>query len=500
MKLDLLLEGIEVLERGGATGEADVSSVGFDSRKVGRGDAFFALSGTQVDGHEFVDAVTAAGVAVVVVERMPQNIDPRVVYIRVADTHAALGIAAANFYDNPTRKLLLVGVTGTNGKTTTATLLYNLFERLGYKSGLISTIVCRVHEQSYPATHTTPDAVALNRLFADMVACGCQYAFMEVSSHSLAQRRIEGLHFAGALFTNITHDHLDYHGTFANYITAKKMLFDSLPSDAFAIYNGDDRNGRVMVQNCRARVKSFALSSGADFRCHIEEMLIDGMLLQIDSHQVWVKLTGRFNAYNMLGIYAAARMLGADCDEVLTALSTLDSAAGRFEVIRSRQGITAVVDYAHTPDALENVMQTVNEVRSGRGRLIVVVGCGGDRDRTKRPEMGEIAARLSDLAIFTSDNPRSEDPDQILQQITAGVPASRRYLTITRREEAIRAAVMTAGADDIILIAGKGHEDYQIVGSERHHFDDREQVRKCFAALDAGDASHNREEADSINN
>ena len=373
-----------------------------------------------------------------------------------------------------------MGVTGTNGKTTVATLLYDMYRAMGYRAGLISTVVYRIDNREIPSTHTTPDSIRLNAMLREMVDCGCDYCFMEVSSHSLVQHRVRGLQFRGAIFTNLTHDHLDYHGTFAEYIKAKKLLFDNLDRRAFALVNIDDRNGEVMVQNSVAAVSRYSLRAMADFRCKILEMHFDGMLLKVDDQEVWVNFLGRFNAYNLLAVYGAALLLGAEQGEVLQALSVLHSVSGRFEPIRSEQGVTAIVDYAHTPDALENVISTINEIRSAGQKLIVVCGCGGDRDATKRPEMGRIASREADIAIFTSDNPRTEDPEAILDQIMQGVEAGSRSLRISDREQAIRTAVMMAQHGDIVLVAGKGHETYQIIGRERRHFDDREVLRKAM--------------------
>jgi UDP-N-acetylmuramoyl-L-alanyl-D-glutamate--2,6-diaminopimelate ligase len=371
-------------------------------------------------------------------------------------------------------------VTGTNGKTTTATLLYNLFRALGYEAGLISTVRYCVGGNCTESTHTTPDALRLNAMMAEMAACGCEYCFMEVSSHSIVQRRIEGLTFAGAIFTNITHDHLDYHKTFAEYIRAKKLFFDDLPPEAFALVNADDRNGRVMAQNTRAAVRTLSLETAADFRCRVVEMRMDGMLLSIDGRELWVRFLGRFNAYNLLGIYGAAMLLGADRDEVLTALSGLEAVEGRFEYMVSPDGVTAVVDYAHTPDALQNVIDTINDILPPERRLITVVGCGGNRDNTKRPKMAHIAASKSDMAILTSDNPRFEEPDEIIAQMKAGIVSGDRYVAITDRREAIRAATVMARPGDVVLVAGKGHENYQDVKGVKFHFDDREEIAKAF--------------------
>ena len=447
------------------------------------GALFFATRGTQADGHAFIEAAVGAGAVAVVCETMPARLAEGVAYLRVADSSVALGRMASAFYGDPSRSLRLVGVTGTNGKTTTATLLYRLFRSLGYKVGLISTVTYCIDSERRESTHTTPDSVRLNRMMAEMVDRGCEYCFMEVSSHSLVQHRTEGLHFAGAVFTNITHDHLDYHHTFAEYIRAKKMLFDALGKEAFALTNADDRNGRVMVQNTAAAVSTYSLRAMADFRCKIVEMHLDGMLLRIDGQELWVGLLGRFNAYNLLAVYGAAVLLGLDRGEVLRVLSVLHAVSGRFEKVRAANGTTAIVDYAHTPDALENVIQTIEEIRTPEQQLIVVCGCGGDRDRTKRPEMAQIAVKYASTAIFTSDNPRHESPEAILDDMAAGLDPGVRYLRIADRAEAIRTAVMLSRPGDILLVAGKGHETYQIVGDVKHHFDDREEVRKAFETL-----------------
>ena len=454
-----------------------------DSRQVEPGDIFIAMRGTQVDGHKYIAAAEEKGAVAIVCETLPEQINPNVTYIKVADSQAVAGKIATTFYGDPTQKLRLVGVTGTNGKTTIATLLYDLYRRMGYRAGLISTVVYRIDEREIPSTHTTPDAIRMNAMLREMVDCGCDYCFMEVSSHSLVQERVRGLKFRGAMFTNLTHDHLDYHGTYAEYIRAKKLLFDRLPREAFALVNVDDRNGEVMVQNCKAHIARYSLRQMADYRAKVLEMLFDGMLLRIGQHEVWVSFLGRFNAYNLLCVYGAAVELGADEGEVLQALSALRSVSGRFEPLRSQSGITAIVDYAHTPDALENVISTINEIRTPKQRLFVVCGCGGDRDATKRPEMGRIASREASVAILTSDNPRTEDPEQILDQMMQGVESGAQSLRITDRRQAIRTAVMMASAGDIVLVAGKGHEDYQIVGREKLHFDDREELRKAFDEL-----------------
>ena len=463
--------------------DPEIAGLHSDSRKASAGDCFFAVRGTQCDGHDFIADAVRAGVAAVVCEELPAHQKEGVSYVVVDDSNGAMADMAAAFYDHPSRELRLVGVTGTNGKTTVATLLCDLFGALGYRAGLISTVVYRVGNRETESTHTTPDAVRLNAMLREMVDAGCEYCFMEVSSHSIVQERIRGLKFEGAVFTNITHDHLDYHKTFAEYIKAKKRLFDSLPKEAFALVNADDRNGEVMAQNTRARTSRYSLRAAADFNCKIVEMLFDGMLLRMDGSEVWVNFLGRFNACNLLAVYGAARLLGTDKEETLRALSTLRSVRGRFEPVRSASGITAIVDYAHTPDALENVIATVNDIRKPSQQLIAVCGCGGDRDRTKRPEMGAIASRDASIAIFTSDNPRTEDPEAILDEIMAGVREGARCLRIADRAQAIRTAVMLARPNDIILVAGKGHETYQIVGREKRHFDDREELAAAFREM-----------------
>ena len=468
------LQGDEQVSIGGLT---------YDSRHVQSGDCFFAVRGTQCDGHDFIPSAVTKGAAAVVCEMLPAVCDERVTYVVVADSQTAMAEMAAAFYDHPSRELRLVGITGTNGKTTTTTLISDLVRAMGYKAGLISTVVYRIDDREIVSTHTTPDTIRLNAMLREMVDVGCDYCFIECSSHAIVQERTHGLHFTGALFSNITHDHLDYHKTFAEYIRAKKLFFDRLPASAFALVNIDDRNGAVMVQNTAAKVKHYSLRSVADYRCKIIETHLDGMLLRIDDREVWVELTGRFNAYNLLAVYGAAVQLGFEPEEVLCTLSLLRSVSGRFEVLRAADGTTAVVDYAHTPDALENVIRTIEEIRTPQQQLIVVCGCGGDRDRTKRPEMAAIAVKYASTAIFTSDNPRHESPEAILDEMTAELPASTRYLRLTDRAEAIRTAVMLARPGDILLVAGKGHETYQIVGDEKFHFDDREQVRAAFAQL-----------------
>ena len=466
-----------------AKSDVQITGLTYDSRSVSEGCCFFAVRGTQSDGHQYIEQAVEAGARAVVCERLPEKQHDDVSYIVVEDTSAAMADMAAAFYDNPSHELHLVGVTGTNGKTTIATLLYDLYRKMGYRAGLISTVIYRIDTREVPSTHTTPDAIRLNAMLREMVDCGCDYCFMEVSSHSLVQNRVRGLRFRGALFTNLTHDHLDYHGTYAESIRAKKLLFDRLPREAFALVNVDDRNGDVMVQNCRAHISRYSLRQVATYHAKILEMLFDGMLLRIGQQEVWVSFLGRFNAYNLLCVFGAAMEMGADEGEVLQALSTLHSVSGRFEPLRSAGGVTAIVDYAHTPDALENVIATINDIRQAGQRLFVVCGCGGDRDPSKREAMGRIASREADVAILTSDNPRTEDPEHILDQIMQGVETGAQALRITDRRQAIRTAVMMAAKGDIILVAGKGHEDYQIIGREKIHFSDKEELRKAFEEL-----------------
>lgn len=474
-----LLDDARVLEIENSTNPI-IASLVYDSRSVEPGSCFFAVCGTQSDGHTYIASAIERGAVAVVCERMPEERVEGVSYAVVEDSNIAMAAMAAAYYDHPSRELRLVGVTGTNGKTTTATLLYDMFMAMGRKSGLISTVVYRIGEESLASTHTTPDAIRLNAMMRQMVDCGCQYCFMEVSSHSLAQHRTHGLRFAGGLFTNLTHDHLDYHGTYKEYIRAKKSFFDSLDKRSWAVVNIDDRNGEVMLQNCAARGYRLSLRSMADYRTKIVELHPDGMLLVIDNQEVWVKFTGRFNAYNLTTVYAAATLLGVDKMEVLTTLSQLSPVAGRFETITAEDRTMAIVDYAHTPDALENVLETIEELRRDEQRVVVVCGCGGDRDKSKRPEMAAIALRYATTAIFTSDNPRTESAEAILDDMVAGVGDKSNYLRITDRREAIRTAAMIAQAGDIIVVAGKGHEDYQIIGTTKHHFDDREEVRAAF--------------------
>ncbi len=474
-----LLDDARVLKIENSTNPI-IASLVYDSRSVEPGSCFFAVCGTQSDGHTYIASAIERGAVAVVCERMPEERVEGVSYAVVEDSNIAMAAMAAAYYDHPSRELRLVGVTGTNGKTTTATLLYDMFMAMGRKSGLISTVVYRIGEESLASTHTTPDAIRLNAMMRQMVDCGCQYCFMEVSSHSLSQHRTHGLRFAGGLFTNLTHDHLDYHGTYKEYIRAKKSFFDSLDKRSWAVVNIDDRNGEVMLQNCAARGYRLSLRSMADYRTKIVELHPDGMLLVIDNQEVWVKFTGRFNAYNLTTVYAAATLLGVDKMEVLTTLSQLSPVAGRFETITAEDRTIAIVDYAHTPDALENVLETIEELRRDEQRVVVVCGCGGDRDKSTRPEMAAIALRYATTAIFTSDNPRTESAEAILDDMVAGVGDKSNYLRITDRREAIRTAAMIAQAGDIIVVAGKGHEDYQIIGTTKHHFDDREEVRAAF--------------------
>ena len=481
MDLNNILKGIKVRLISGDS-SVKISSIAFDSRNVGPDSLFVAVRGTKADGHNYISAAVKAGASAVLCENIPENPGNNICWIKTDDTARALGQASSNFFGNPSGSLKLVGVTGTNGKTTIATLLYRLFTALGYKCGLFSTVCNYVVEKELPATHTTPDPVRLNSVMHDMVAAGCDYAFMEVSSHSAEQQRIAGLKFCGGIFTNLTHDHLDYHITFDNYLAAKKKFFDTLTTGAFALVNNDDRNGQVMLQNCMARKYTYSVRGTADFRCRLVEQSIDGMALKIMNEEVWTRLIGDFNASNLLAIYAASVLLGADRRDVLTALSNLTPVAGRLEVIRSEKGITGIVDYAHTPDALVNVIDTINKIRRGNEQLITVVGAGGDRDRTKRPRMALISAEGSSRLILTSDNPRTEDPEMILNDMEAGITAElkQKTLRITNRREAIRTAVMLAAPGDVILVAGKGHETYQEISGVKYHFDDREELKKAF--------------------
>lgn len=460
----------------------DVKGVCADSRKVQPGSLFVAVKGTLSDGHDYITKASDLGAVAIVCEKMPEAVNEKIVYVTVKNSAQALGIIASNFFGNPSEKMKLTGVTGTNGKTTTATLLYQLFTKLGYVAGLISTVENRIADKVIPATHTTPDPIQLNDLLRKMAEAGCAYVFMEVSSHAVDQDRIAGLKFTGAIFTNITHDHLDYHKTFENYIKAKKKYFDELSSDAFAIVNADDKRGMVMLQNTKATKYTFGLKKMVDFKGKIITNSIEGLEVEIGGKNVWFKMIGDFNAYNLLGVYGAAVLLGQDSDEVLTQLSTLQGAPGRFELVLPGSKVIAIVDYAHTPDALQNVLDTIAQFRTGNEQVITVVGCGGNRDKTKRPLMASIACRLSDKVILTSDNPRDEDPLEIIKEMQTGVMPSeaRKTLVIADREEAIKTACMMAKERDIVLIAGKGHEDYQEIKGVKHPFDDRKVVERML--------------------
>jgi UDP-N-acetylmuramoyl-L-alanyl-D-glutamate--2,6-diaminopimelate ligase len=466
--------------------KSSVSSIAFDSRKIERNGLFVATRGTSVDGHQYIDTAIEAGAKAIVCETMPENILSGVTYIQVENSNQALGLIAANFHDNPSSKLKLIGVTGTNGKTTTTSLLFDLFQKLGYKVGLISTVVYKIGEKEIKSTHTTPDAIRLNELFAQMVEEGCEFCFMEVSSHAIHQGRIEGIEFAGGVFTNITHDHLDYHHSFKEYLGVKKAFFDGLSKDAFAITNADDKNGRVMMQNTKAEVITVARKTEADYRVKVIENQFSGLQLTINGTEVWVKLIGDFNAYNLVSVYAVAKQLHEDELEILTQMSLLNNVEGRFEYIKTPGNVIAIVDYAHTPDALKNVLKTIANIRTGNEKVITVVGCGGDRDKTKRPLMANIACKLSDKVILTSDNPRTENPVTILEEMQAGVEPLdyKKTLTITDRKEAIKTASALAEENDIILVAGKGHENYQEINGERFPFDDLEILSETLKILD----------------
>ncbi len=447
--------------------------------------AFFAIKGTLRDGHDFIETAVAKGVSVVFCEKLPQNAPDNVTFVQVPSVAEAMGLVAAEFYGNPSRKLKLVGVTGTNGKTTCVTLLHKLYRDLGYNAGLLSTVQNQINETVIPASHTTPDAITLQGLLAQMVKAGCTHAFMEVSSHALVQHRVTGVQFTGAVFTNITHDHLDYHGTFDEYIRAKKLFFDNLSRKAFALVNADDKRSMVMLQNTKAAKYTYALRKEADFKARLLDNSIQGLQLELEGQEVWFRLIGTFNAYNLLAVYGAATLLGEDPKEVLASLSNLTSAAGRFDYVVSPGQITGIVDYAHTPDALENVLQTIQQIRKPEQKVITIVGCGGNRDAAKRPVMADIAAKMSDRVILTSDNPRDEDPQEILNQMQAGVKSTdlKKAISVVDRREAIKTAVLLAEADDIILVAGKGHETYQEVKGVRSPFDDKQVLQESFALL-----------------
>ena len=464
--------------------DARFKEIVFDSRQAGASCAFVAVRGTQVDGHDFIEKAIESGAKIIVCEDLPSDIIPSITYVQVVNSAKALGIMAANFYDNPSRKLKVIAVTGTNGKTTTVTLLHQLFQAMGYTSGLLSTVENKISDEVIPSTHTTPDALSVQFLLRKMLDAGCTHCFMEASSHAIVQERIAGLELAGAVFSNISHDHLDYHKTFDEYIKAKKKLFDDLPKDAFALVNLDDKRGKVMVQNTKATIQTYALKTSADFKAKILSNTLEGLELEINGKLIWFRMIGAFNAYNILSVFGTASLLGEDEEEVLQTLSAIPGARGRFDRI-SIGGITAIVDYAHTPDALDNVLKTINDVRTGGEQLITVVGCGGNRDKTKRPEMARLAVALSDKAILTSDNPRFEEPQAILDDMQAGVGPTdlRKTLTIVDRREAIKTACMLSGKGDIILIAGKGHEDYQEIKGVKHHFDDAEVVTEYLKQL-----------------
>ncbi len=481
MILDDLLQGIVLLKTVGSA-DMQIENIQFDSRKVEAGSLFVATKGTAADGHQYITTAIEKGAVAVVCEDLPADQTPNVTYIKVENSSDALGKMASAWYGFPSSKMTLVGVTGTNGKTTIATLLYQLFRKLGHKSGLLSTVCNYVNEVAVEATHTTPDALALNELLAQMVDAGCEYAFMEVSSHSVDQRRIAGLQFDGGVFTNITRDHIDYHLTFENYLKAKKQFFDELSSEAFALTNADDKNGLVMLQNSKAKKYTYSLRSMADFKTRILEHGFEGMLLDMNDREVNVSFIGKFNASNLSAVFGAAVLLGQDELEVLRIISSLNSVSGRFETLHSPAGFTAIVDYAHTPDALTNVIDTINQILQGNGRLITVVGCGGNRDKGKRPMMAREAVNGSWKAILTSDNPRFEEPQDILNDMLAGLDVvdKAKSLTIVDRREAIRTACALAQPGDVVLVAGKGHEDYQIIQGVKHHFDDKEVVRECF--------------------
>ena len=466
------------------TGNRDdkVVGVAFDSRKVDKDFLFVAVKGLTVDGHDFIQAALEKGASVIVCEEVPKDLDKNITVVQTDNSAKALGIIASNFYGRPSEKLKLVGITGTNGKTTCATLLFELFQNLGYSVGLLSTVENKINHKVLDTSFTTPDAVQLNQLLAEMVEGGCTHAFMEVSSHALVQHRVSGIHFTGGVFTNISHDHLDYHKTFDEYIAAKKLLFDGLSSESFALVNVDDKRGAVMMQNTKAEKNRMGIRSMADYRVRIIHNTLQGLELNFDGVDVWFKLIGEFNAYNLLTAYAVAILLGEEKEEVLSGLSTTTGASGRFEKVENTSNVMAIVDYAHTPDALENVLQTIDDLRTKNEMLVTVVGCGGDRDKTKRPKMAGIAARFSDKIILTSDNPRTEDPQQILDDMKEGIPKSkeRNVMVITDRKEAIRTACNLVTDQDIILVAGKGHETYQEIKGVRHHFDDREVLKELL--------------------
>ena len=481
MKLKTLVNRLDVLEVKGDM-ERDICGVQIDSRQVADGHLFIAVRGTVADGHNYIGKALEKGAVAILCETIPEDADEKVTYVKVENTEQVVGQVATTFYGDPTSKMKLVGVTGTNGKTTIATVLYEMFRYMGHKVGLLSTVCNYIDGVAIPTEHTTPDPITLNALLAQMVEVGCEYVFMEVSSHSIVQNRIGGLTFAGGLFTNITRDHLDYHKTFENYIKAKKLFFDRLPKEAFAITNVDDKNGMVMVQNTQAQVKTYSVQSPADFKAKIIECHFEGMYLNINGKEVGVQFIGKFNVSNLLAVYGAAIMLGKDEQEVLVALSAMKPVNGRFEALRSPSGYTAIVDYAHTPDALENVLNAIHGVLDGKGEVITVCGAGGNRDKGKRPLMAREAVKQSDRVIITSDNPRFEEPQDIINDMLAGLDEEqmKKVIAIVDRRQAIKTACMMAKSGDVILVAGKGHEDYQDVKGVKHHFDDKEEVRACF--------------------
>ena len=481
MRLNELLKNVDTLSITGDV-EVEITGVNIDSRRIEKGHLFVAIPGTVTDGHKFIPKAIELGATAVLCEKMPEEQIPEVTYVQVASTEDAVGKVATLFYGDPSRKLKLVGVTGTNGKTTIATLLYNMFRKFGHKCGLLSTVCNYIEDEAIPSDHTTPDPIELNRLLAQMVDAGCEYAFMECSSHAIAQKRLGGLKFAGGLFTNLTRDHLDYHKTFENYRDAKKAFFDGLDKDAFAITNADDKNGQIMVQNCKAQVKTYSTRTMADFKAKIIECHFEGMYLDINGKEVGVQFIGKFNVSNLLAVYGAAVMLGKKPEDILLILSTLKSVNGRLEPIHSPEGYTAIVDYAHTPDALENVLNAIHEVLNGKGKVITVCGAGGNRDKGKRPLMAQEAVKQSDKVIITSDNPRFEEPQDIINDMLAGLDQKqmKKVVSIVDRREAIRTACMLAEKGDVILIAGKGHEDYQEIKGVKHHFDDKEVVKDIF--------------------
>ncbi len=482
MQLIELLKRIPVLEIQGNENR-EISQ--FDSRKVTESSLYIAVRGTVADGHSFIASSVEKGAKAIVCEEFPENLDERITYVKVKDSSKALGHLASNFYGNPSEKLKLIGVTGTNGKTSVSTLLFDVFKNLGYDSALLSTVEIRIADQIIPATHTTPDVITINKILAQAVEEGCEFAFMEVSSHGIAQNRIEGLHFKIAGFTNLTHDHLDYHKTFDEYLKTKKRFFDELDANAVAITNIDDKNGNVMLQNTRATKKSYALKTMADYHGRLLEVDFNGMLLNFNGKEFWTTLTGKFNVYNLLLVFGIASELGFDSDEILQAISKLKRVSGRFETFKSDGGIIFIVDYAHTPDALENILNSINDIRTKNERLITVFGCGGDRDHAKRPEMGNIATKKSTLAIITSDNPRTEDPAAIIKEIEAGVEPQNfsKYTSIPDRKEAIKMAIKFAEPKDIVLVAGKGHETYQEINGVKHHFDDKETINELWKLM-----------------